>query len=232
MKYIDKPTKREVQHFCEQYEANKDQISLRITHNDYIFALIERGIITDEMYDLNNKDVNIELKKNGITTDYYINHLENDHNIRLDIAENGKHPEEFLSDLNIDVRKKALFRCPEYIPYHFKDPKLTKDIQQYYETQKNPNMEEYKLFIKLNEKTLAHEERILDIKTIDIVRIKEAANVELTPLEKTMTIAQLYYSNNPAWAKELTMEEIYDVEWYKQIGLTDKLNAILEGKIK
>lgn len=35
-----------------------------------------------------------------------------------------------------------------------------------------------------------------------------------------MTNTQLYNSNNPAWAKELTMEENYDVEWYKYIGLT------------
>lgn len=98
-------------------------------------------------------------------------------------------------------------------PYlkQYEDP-ITNYLKQYNKLlkQTNPNIDELKNFLETNQ----HHEQTLGIKALEL---KYRAIITIpTTIEKTMSPYQLYASNSPLWAVELTARGIERfINWEK-----------------
>ena len=86
-------------------------------------------------------------------------------------------------------------------------------ISAYYVTQQKPNLEQFEMFLLVNDRKVKQAVITSRVKLADVIRIKKASECEATTIEQTMTVTQLYDTGSPLWAKNLTLDEIYEVMW-------------------
>ena len=67
------------------------------------------------------------------------------------------------------------------------------------------------MFLLVNDRKVKQAEITSRVKLADVIRIKKASEREATTIEQTMTVTQLYDTGSPLWAKNLTLDDIYEV---------------------
>lgn len=227
--YSKAPTEFEKQSFIDAVKRGEwlcDHLNLLFIHEDYLTALIENELYIDQLSDTKFEHIHILLKKAGIETDYYRDYLHSDERIRYEIAKNGKFPEQFIGDSSSEIVKLVLSRRPEYLPYFFHDKNYFDMISNYYATQKEPDLDQFKIFLQVNSDKIKYDERTCIVKLHDVIAIKEASYKTPNTLEKTMTPLQLYEARNPLWARTLTLDSIYEVLWKESNDV--EMSAILD----
>lgn len=203
--------------FLELVRTGKLQyrdIPMKHLPDQYIYALIQNGLFLDQMAESQEVELHAKLVANGAKSEYYEIWKDSyDPDIRRVLAEYGYFPETFINDADPQVRMAALKRNPQYLPYYFRDEALYDYISAYYVTQQKPNIEQYEMFLLVNDRKVKQAEITSKVKLANVIHIKKASEREATTIEQTMTVTQLYDTGSPLWAKNLTLDDIYEVMW-------------------
>lgn len=195
-------------------ELQYRDIPIKHLPDRYIHALIQNELFLEEMAESREVELHAKLVANGAKSEYYEIWKDSyDPDIRRVLAEYGYFPETFINDADPRVRMSALKRNPQYLPYYFKDESLYDYISAYYVTQQNPNIEQFEMFLLVNDRKVKQAEITSQVKLADVIHIKKASEREATTIEQTMTVTQLYDTGSPLWAKDLTLDDVYEVMW-------------------
>ena len=213
----NKPGQGLMDQFLELVRTGKLQyrdIPMKHLPDKYIHALIQNELFLDQMAESREVELQAKLVANGAKPEYYETWKDSyDPDIRRTLAECGYFPETFINDADPRVRMSALKRNPQYLPYYFKDEALYDYISAYYVTQQKPNIEQFEMFLLVNDRKVKQVEITSKVKLADVIHIKKASEREATTIEQTMTVTQLYDTGSPLWAKNLTLDDIYEVMW-------------------
>lgn len=233
----DKPGQDLMDQFLELVRTGKLQYrDIPITHlpDRYIHALIQNGLFLEQMAESREVDLHAKLVANGAKSEYYEAWKDSyDPDIRRVLAEYGYFPETFINDADPQVRMAALKRNPQYLPYYFRDKSLFDYIHAYYVTQPKPNIEQYEMFLLVNEQRVKQSEITSQVKLADVIRIKKASEREATTIEQTMTVTQLYDTGSPLWAKNLTLDDIYEVMWKESTNKSlEELHTFIQMRME
>lgn len=174
-------------------------------------ALLYHGLLLDEMAESQVPQYHRALIRFGLKTEYYAKWKDSeDVGIRMDLAKRGYFVDHYLMDKSDDVRWCALKQKPEHIPEHFKDGKLLIRINNYYREHPHPNLDDYAVFLELNQ-TWVKQSRMIapDPRVIERKRQSEG---QPTTLEMSMTPRQLYEAGSPYWARHLSLDDIATIQ--------------------
>lgn len=170
-------------------------------------ALLYHGLLLDEMAESQVPQYHRALIRFGLKSEYYEKWKDSgDVGIRMDLAKRGYFVDHYLTDKSDDVRWCALKQKPEHIPDYFEDSKLLIRINNYYREHPHPNLDDYALFLELNQ-TWVKQSRMIapDPRVIELKRQSEG---QPTTLEMSMTPRQLYEAGSPYWARHLSLDDI------------------------
>ena len=143
----------------------------------------------------------------GLKTEYYDKWKDSeDVGIRMDLAKRGYFVEHYLADKSDDVRWCALKQKPAHIPDYFEDSKLLIRINNYYREHPYPNLDDYAVFLELNQ-TWVKQSRMI-APDPRVIERKRQAGGQPTTLEMSMTPRQLYEAGSPYWARHLSLDDI------------------------
>lgn len=233
----NKPGQDLMDQFLELVRTGKLQyrdIPIKWLPDQYIHALIQNELFLEQMAESHEVELHAKLVANGAKSEYYEIWKDSyDPDIRRVLAEYGYFPETFINDADPQVRMAALKRNPQYLPYYFRDEALYDYISAYYVTQQKPNIEHYEMFLLVNDRKVKQAEITSRVKLADVIRIKKASEREATTIEQTMTVTQLYDTGSPLWAKNLTLDDIYEVMWKESTNKSlEELHAFIQMRME
>lgn len=233
----NKPGQDLMDQFLELARTGKLQyrdIPMKHLPDRYIHALIQNELFLEQMAESREVELHAKLVANGAKSEYYETWKDSyDPDIRRVLAEYGYFPEAFINDADPQVRMSALKRNPQYLPYYFKDASLFDYIHAYYVTQPKPNIEQYEMFLLVNDRKVKQAEITSQVKLADVIRIKKASEREATTIEQTMTTTQLYDTGSPLWAKNLTLDDVYEVMWKESTNKSlEELHAFIQMRVE
>lgn len=233
----NKPGQELMDQFLELVRTGKLQyrdIPVKYLPDRYIHALIQNELFLEEMAESREVELHAKLVANGAKSEYYETWKNSyDPDIRRTLAEYGYFPETFINDADPQVRMSALKRNPQYLPYYFKDESLYDYISGYYVTQQKPNIEQFEMFLLVNDRKVKQAEITSQVKLADVIRIKKASEREATTIEQTMTATQLYDAGSPLWAKDLTLDDVYEVMWKESTNASlEELHAFIQMQLE
>ena len=223
--------------FLELVRTGKLQyrdIPMKHLPDQYIHALIQNELFLEQMAESREVELQAKLVAKGAKSEYYEIWKDSyDPDIRRVLAEYGYFPETFINDANPQVRMAALKRNPQYLPYYFKDESLYDYISAYYVTQQKPNIEQFEMFLLVNDRKVKQAEITSRVKLADVIRIKKASEREATTIEQTMTVTQLYDTGSPLWAKNLTLDDVYEVMWKESTNKSrEELHTFIQMRME
>lgn len=165
--------------------------------------MVKRGILVSEALAYNEELPIIEAIRAGLMEERYEQwSTHNMHRVRKELAKHGYFPEVFVHDEDPYVRSAVFFAHP-----HLADELLT-DAITYLRTWENIKFsrqisaEAFKAFLD----TPVHPN--VDNVYLSYVRRKyEAMTTTPATLEATMSLKQLFSTDNPLWTKDLTVNE-------------------------
>lgn len=233
----NKPGQELMDQFLELVRTGELQyrdIPIKWIPDRYIHALIQNELFVDQMAESREVELHAKLVANGAKSEYYEIWKDSyDPDIRRVLAEYGYFPETFINDTDPRVRMSALKRNPQYLPYYFKDEALYDYISAYYVTQQKPNIEQFEMFLLVNDRKVKQTEITSKVKLADVIRIKKASEREATTIEQTMTVTQLYDTGSPLWAKNLTLDDIYEVMWKESTNKSlEELHTFIQMRME
>ena len=223
--------------FLELVRTGKLQyrdIPMKHLPDQYIHALIQNELFLEQMAESREVGLQAKLVANGAKSEYYETWKDSyDPDIRRILAEYGYFPETFINDADPRVRMSALKRNPQYLPYYFRDESLYDYISAYYVTQPKPNIEQFEMFLLVNDRKVKQAEITSKVKLADVIRIKKAAEREATTIEQTMTVTQLYDTGSPLWTKNLTLDDVYEVMWKESTNKSrEELHTFIQMRME
>lgn len=223
--------------FLELVRTGKLQyrdIPMKHLPDQYIHALIQNELFLEQMAESREVELQAKLVANVAKSEYYETWKDSyDPDIRRILAEYGYFPETFINDADPRVRMSALKRNPQYLPYYFRDESLYDYISAYYVTQPKPNIEQFEMFLLVNDRKVKQAEITSKVKLADVIRIKKAAEREATTIEQTMTVTQLYDTGSPLWAKNLTLDDVYEVMWKESTNKSrEELHTFIQMRME
>ena len=166
---------------------------------------------TKKRYKMNTKEI-LETIKNGEMTEKYDEWKNNKtHAIRAELATQGYFPEHFINDRVNYVRNAVADKHPEYLGKLLRTTEYKRTLLQRITHESNLNDEtieetikafrQYRLELNLNDADIELNCHLLHLK-------KKAQHQEITPIEATMSDAQLYASKSILWYKNYSLSQI------------------------
>lgn len=186
---------------------------LRIIHQHIDPNSTRNKTLSDIVKDVNEDQLILDLISYGQACDHY--HEWKDHsneNVRLSLATNGYFLEQYIHDESDQIKYLAISKQPELINELLNEPadhELRFACECLYD-KSSPDVETLEKYL-IAARIDAHDET-RDGKE-NALRIKYLAETsELDTMAKTMTPAQLFIINHPAWAKSHEPEAIAVVQ--------------------
>lgn len=151
-----------------------------------------------------------------------------DSRVHSNLAEKGYFYDEFINDASIYIREKAFLSHPEYMKYTLNDPQLFLAANNYLYRENNPDYETLKAHILVNSPQIEENFKLRNYGRLSSYKTKlYSMETEPTTMDKTMTVAQLYYSGNPLWAKNVTVEFIDYITYLEENRKTEEIQSEL-----
>lgn len=168
--------------------------------------------ITNENALTTDVDTIVDLIKNEQAQEYYDNWKTHENtSVRIALAKKGLFSEIFAKDKECEVRKAVIMGNQSYIPELMK-----RTIAEWYTCyhilvdMANPNPDVLKAFIEYKHKRCGND---ITRKGKRRFRLKyESVTKEPSTLERTMTPYALFIAKNPLWAREISINQITNVE--------------------
>ena len=172
---------------------------------EYLIPMAKRGIEVENLLKRGEEAIVKTLICNGHAQEYYSmwkHHSEP--SVLITLAENGWFSDFFAKDKRCEIRAAVVVGDPSYIP------KLMKRTRKEWEScytvlskMQHPDPKVMKTFMDEQNKYTLHprDAAIFQLKYESITR-------EPTVLEKTMTPYDLFMTDNPLWAREISAKQI------------------------
>lgn len=194
----------------------------------FIEVMVEEDWCLQELATSGNHRQKITLIYYGKCQEYYETWKNTDPRLHSNLAEKGYFYNEFINSENLYVRERAFFSHPEYMKYTLNDPQLFLAANNYLYRENNPDYETLKAHILVNSPQIEENFKLRNYGRLSSYKTKlYSMETEPTTMDKTMTVAQLYYSGNPLWAKNVTVEFIDYITYLEENRKTEEIQSEL-----
>ena len=158
--------------------------------------------------DIGGDQLILDLIGYGLACDHYEEWKDHSNeSVRLSLATNGYFLEHYVHDIDGQIKYAAISKQPELIHEMLKHP--TDDelrfARDYLYDQSQPDVSHLKVYLDANDELKDGKAKALLTKYL-------AETAELDTLNKTMTSAQLFTMNHPAWARRYAPEAIATIQ--------------------
>lgn len=187
----------------EPYFEGKNNIKKDLQNQPYRLVLLKHGIETERILKLDGIFAIVTCIQEGLFPERYDEWKDmNKEWILETFAENGYYLDELILSEYDDVQKAVIENHPEFCIEYLNQGKIYQIVHDYIVTKTKPNIVLFKAYID----TLKSNSNDIGLMT------KYRAMTEVpSTIEKTMSEVQLFESNSPFWATDLTVAQIHDV---------------------
>lgn len=188
--------------YLELYLINPADFIYEDTNLDILQLFIDTETALDELTNLQRPVIITTILNSGYGKEFY--HKWKNHPatvVRWELARRGYFPEHFLHDRELNVQLQILDEHPEYLHHFTKNTNIVIGVYQKMSLIPKPKLQD---LLDFRETCIEAEQQ----GKVDIIDYKISSYREPTPLEATMTLEQLYLSDNSLWAKNFDMFSI------------------------
>lgn len=194
----------------------------------FIEVMVEEDWCIEEMATSSNYRHKVTLIYYDKCKEYYEGWKNTDPRLHSYLAEKGYFYDEFINSENLYEQEKAFLSHPEYMQYALNDPKLFLAANNYLYRKVNPDYETLTAHILVNSPQIEENFKLRNYGRLSSYKTKlQSMETEPTTMDKTMTVAQLYHSGNPLWAKNVTVEFIDYITYLEENGGMEEIQSEL-----
>lgn len=207
----------------EPYLKYTNSVREDLRNKAYRLVLLKHGIETERILELDSIFAIVTCIQEGLFPEQYEEWKNTNKEWILEtFAENGYYLDELIVSKYDDVRKAVIENNPEFCIARLNHGKIYQIVHDYIKNKAKPNVALFKAYIEA-----------LKSNNNDIGIMTKYRAMTETPstIEKTMSEVQLFESNSPFWATDLTIAQIHDVlEAHKELiqqGYSDFMEYLL-----
>lgn len=207
----------------EPYLQETNNIKEKLRNEPYRLVLLKHGIEIERILELDpTLAIGVCIQEGLLPERYDEWKSMNQEWIMETFAENRYYLDELIMSEYEDVQKAVIENHPDFCIKRLNQGKIYQIVHDYIQNEAKPNVALFKAYIE----ALKSNNNDIGIMT------KYRAMTEVpSTIEKTMSEVQLFKSNSPFWATDLTIAQIHDVleahEELKQQGYSDFMEYLL-----
>lgn len=207
----------------ESYLQGPNNIKEKLRNEPYRLVLLKHGIEIERILELDPTLAIGVCIQEGLLPERYDEWKSMNHEWILEtFAENGYYLDELIMSEYDDVRKAVIENNPEFCIERLNQGKIYQIVHDYIQNEAKPNVALFKAYIEALKS---------NNNDIGIMTKYRAMTEAPSTIEKTMSEVQLFESNSPFWATDLTIAQIHDVlEAHKELiqqGYSDFMEYLL-----
>lgn len=207
----------------ESYLQEPNNIKEKLRNEPYRLILLKHGIEIERILELDPTLAIGVCIQESLLPERYDEWKSMNHEWILEtFAENGYYLDELIMSEYDDVRKAVIENNPEFCIERLNQGKIYQIIHDYIQNEAKPNVALFKAYIEALKS---------NNNDIGIMTKYRAMTEAPSTIEKTMSEVQLFESNSPFWATDLTIAQIHDVlEAHKELiqqGYSDFMEYLL-----
>lgn len=185
--------------YLDLYLINPTDFIHEDTHIDILELFIQTETALDELTNLQTPLIISNILNYGVGEEFYYKWKNHPTTVvRWELARRGYFPDHFLHDKELSVQLQILDKHHEYLHYFTKNSNIVTEVYQKMSLIHKPELQD---LLDFRETCIKAKQRC----KVDILDYKISSYREPTPLEATMTLEQLYLSDNSLWAKNFDM---------------------------
>lgn len=207
----------------ESYLQEPNNIKEKLRNEPYRLVLLKHGIEIERILELDPAlTIGVCIQEGLLPERYDEWKAMNQEWIMETFAENGYYLDELIESEYDDVRKAVIENNPEFCIERLNQGKIYQIVHDYIQNEAKPNVALFKAYIEALKS---------NNNDIGIMTKYRAMTEAPSTIEKTMSEVQLFESNSPFWATDLTIAQIHDVlEAHKELiqqGYSDFMEYLL-----
>lgn len=207
----------------ESYLQEPNNIKEKLRNEPYRLVLLKHGIEIERILELDHTlAIGVCIQEGLLPERYDEWKAMNQEWIMETFAENGYYLDELIESEYDDVRKAVIENNPEFCIERLNQGKIYQIVHDYIQNEAKPNVALFKAYIEALKS---------NNNDIGIMTKYRAMTEAPSTIEKTMSEVQLFESNSPFWATDLTIAQIHDVlEAHKELiqqGYSDFMEYLL-----
>ena len=207
----------------ESYLQEPNNIKEKLRNEPYRLVLLKHGIEIERILELDPTLAIGVCIQESLLPERYDEWKSMNHEWILEtFAENGYYLDELIMSEYDDVRKAVIENNPEFCIERLNQGKIYQIVHDYIHNEAKPNVALFKAYIEALKS---------NNNDIGIMTKYRAMTEAPSTIEKTMSEVQLFESNSPFWATDLTIAQIHDVlEAHKELiqqGYSDFMEYLL-----
>lgn len=207
----------------ESYLQEPNNIKEKLRNEPYRLVLLKHGIEIERILELDPTLAIGVCIQESLLPERYDEWKSMNHEWILEtFAENGYYLDELIMSEYDDVRKAVIENNPEFCIERLNQGKIYQIVHDYIQNEAKPNVALFKAYIEALKS---------NNNDIGIMTKYRAMTEAPSTIEKTMSEIQLFESNSPFWATDLTIAQIHDVlEAHKELiqqGYSDFMEYLL-----
>lgn len=207
----------------ESYLQEPNNIKEKLRNEPYRLVLLKHGIEIERILELDpTLAIGVCIQEGLLPERYDEWKAMNQEWIMETFAENGYYLDELIESEYDDVRKAVIENNPEFCIERLNQGKIYQIVHDYIQNEAKPNVALFKAYIEALKS---------NNNDIGIMTKYRAMTEAPSTIEKTMSEVQLFESNSPFWATDLTIAQIHDVlEAHKELiqqGYSDFMEYLL-----
>ena len=207
----------------EPYLQETNNIKENLRNKPYRLILLKHGIEIERILELDGDFAIGVCIQEGLLPERYDEWKNRNEEWVLEIfAENGYYLDELIESEYDDVRKAVIENHPDFCIKQLNQGKIYQIIHDYIMNEAKPNVALFKAYIEALKS---------NNNDIGIMTKYRAMTEAPSTIEKTMSEVQLFESNSPFWATDLTIAQIHDVlvarDELKRQGYSDFMEYLL-----
>lgn len=207
----------------ESYLQEPNNIKEKLRNEPYRLVLLKHGIEIERILELDpTLAIGVCIQESLLPERYDEWKAMNQEWIMETFAENGYYLDELIESEYDDVRKAVIENNPEFCIERLNQGKIYQIVHDYIQNEAKPNVALFKAYIEALKS---------NNNDIGIMTKYRAMTEAPSTIEKTMSEVQLFESNSPFWATDLTIAQIHDVlEAHKELiqqGYSDFMEYLL-----
>lgn len=187
----------------EPYLQEPNNIKEKLRNEPYRLVLLKHGIEIERILELDpTLAIGVCIQEGLLPERYDEWKAMNQEWIMETFAENGYYLDELIESEYDDVRKAVIENHPDFCIKQLNQGKIYQIVHDYIQNEAKPNVALFKAYIEALKS---------NNNDIGIMTKYRAMTEAPSTIEKTMSEVQLFESNSPFWATDLTIAQIHDV---------------------
>lgn len=187
----------------ESYLQEPNNIKEKLRNEPYRLVLLKHSIEIERILELDpTLAIGVCIQEGLLPERYDEWRAMNQEWIMETFAENGYYLDELIESEYDDIRKAVIENHPDFCIKQLNQGKIYQIVHDYIQNEAKPNVALFKAYIEALKS---------NNNDIGIMTKYRAMTEAPSTIEKTMSEVQLFESNSPFWATDLTIAQIHDV---------------------